>query len=465
MMRSLFSGVSGLQNHQTRMDVIGNNIANVNTYGFKRNRVNFQDIFYQQLQGAARPTEDIGGVNPKEVGLGMSVASIDTIHIQGAFQTTGVGTDLAIQGMGFFILDDRGAQLFTRAGTFALDELGTLVNPGNGMKVQGWMAHEIDGVQFLDTSRAIEELIIPVGAKDSARATTTVDFACNLDKRTPEVPEGATNLQMREGTWATQEKIYDSFGDVHILQVEFSRVPGLNNSWTARVSVDPQNDAPTNASAALGDVPPAAGGPDIFTINFSNQGTILNAIDGAGNESNVGRVVMNVAYDVQSATVGDDGAIVRQTFQLNLGAVGGLVDSMTQYAERSSSKIYKQDGHSMGYMENFKIDGSGIITGIFSNGTSRTLGQVAMASFPNQGGLEKTGDNTFRKTNNSGNANISVSGIAGKGKIQSGALEMSNVDMADQFTDMIVTQRGFQANSRTIQTADQLLQEVLTLKR
>jgi len=465
MMRSLFSGVSGLQNHQTRMDVIGNNIANVNTYGFKRNRVNFQDIFYQQLQGAARPTEDVGGVNPKEVGLGMSVASIDTVHIQGAFQTTGIETDLAIQGQGFFILDDKGSQLYTRAGTFALDEDGTYVNPGNGMKVQGWMAQEIDGVQFLDTSRALENLIIPVGSKDPARATTLVNFACNLDKRTPEVPEGATALQAREGTWSTQEKIYDSFGDVHILQVEFSRVPGQNNSWTARVSVDPQNDVPTNASAALGDVPPAAGGADVFTVNFSNQGTILNAIDGAGNESNTGQVIMNVAYDVQTAAPGDDGAMIRQNFQLNLGTVGGLVNSMTQYAERSSSKIVEQDGHSMGYMESFKIDGSGIITGVFSNGTTRTLGQVAMASFPNQGGLEKAGDNNFKKTNNSGNANISPSGIAGKGVIKSGALEMSNVDMADQFTDMIVTQRGFQANSRTIQTADQLLQELLSLKR
>jgi flagellar hook protein FlgE len=465
MMRSLFSGVSGLQNHQTRMDVIGNNIANINTFGFKRNRVNFQDIFYQQLQGAARPTDTVGGVNPKEVGLGMSVASIDTIHIQGSFQSTGVGTDLAIKGMGFFILDDKGTQLYTRAGTFALDELGTLVNPGNGMKVQGWMVQEIDGAQFLDTSRAIENLIIPVGAKDAARATTMVNFACNLDKRTPEVPEGATNLQMREGTWSTQEEIYDSFGDVHILQVEFARVPGVNNSWTARVSVDPQNEAPTNASAGFGDAPPEAGGPAIFTLNFNNQGTLLSAIDAAGNESALGQVLMNVAYDVQSATPGGDGAMVRQTFQLNMGTVGSLTNSMTQYAERSSSKIFEQDGHNMGYMETFKIDGSGIITGIFSNGTTRTLGQVAMASFPNQGGLEKAGDNNFRKTNNSGNANIGPSGIAGKGTIQAGTLEMSNVDMADQFTDMIVTQRGFQANSRTIQTADQLLQELLTLKR
>jgi len=466
MMRSLFSGVSGLQNHQTRMDVIGNNIANVNTYGFKKNRANFQDIFYQQLQGAARPTETIGGVNPKEVGLGMSIASIDTIHIQGSFQTTGVGTDLAINGMGFFILDDRGAQLFTRAGTFALDRDGALVNPGNGMKVQGWMAQDIEGVQFLDTSRNVGDLIIPVGSKDGARATTMVNFACNLDKRTPEIPEGATALQSREGVWSTNIDIYDSFGEAHVLQVEFSRVAGVNNSWNAQIIVDPQNEIPTNTSSGLGETPPEAGGPSVFTVNFSNQGTILSAIDGAGNESGMaGQVVMNVAYDVQSATPGEDGEMVRQLFQLNLGTVGGLVNSITQYAERSSTKVFEQDGHTMGYMENFKIDGSGIITGIYDNGTTRILGQVALASFPNQGGLEKTGDNTFRRTNNSGNANIGVSGDAGKGRIQAGVLEMSNVDMADQFTDMIITQRGFQANSRTIQTADQLLQELLALKR
>ena len=466
MMRSLFSGVSGLQNHQTRMDVIGNNIANINTYGFKRNRVTFQDMFYQQLQGAARPTETVGGINPRDVGLGMSVATIDTIHLQGSFQSTGVGTDLAINGMGFFVMNDRGNELFTRAGTFALDRDGVMVNPANGMRVQGWMAQEIDGVHFLDTSRSIENLIIPVGAKDAARATTIVNFASNLDKRTPEIPEGASALQVREGTWSTQEKIFDAFGEAHILQVEFSRVLGVNNSWTARVYVNPQNELATNTSVGLGVDAPAVGAPNIFTLNFDNQGTLLSAIDGAGNESGaLGQVLMQVAFDVQSSTPDDDGAPIRQTFTLNLGSIGGLTDSMTQFAERSSTRIFEQDGHTMGYMENFRIDGSGVITGIFSNGTNRVLGQVAMATFPNQGGLEKAGDNTFRRTPNSGLANIGPSGFAGKGRIQAGVLEMSNVDMADQFTDMIITQRGFQANSRTIQTADQLLQEVLMLKR
>jgi flagellar hook protein FlgE len=466
MMRSLFSGVSGLQNHQTRMDVIGNNISNINTTGFKRNRVGFQDILYQQLQGAARPTAEIGGVNPKEVGLGMSVASIDTLHIQGTFQSTGVGTDLAINGQGFFILDNGGKQLFTRAGAFNIDENGTLVNPANGMKVQGWMAREVEGYVMLDTSRPVTDLIIPIGSKDPARATTEVNFACNLDKRIPEIPENPAGNQVIAGTWAAQVEVYDTFGEKHILQVEFTKVPGAPNSWNAAVIVDPENEAGTNTTIGFGDAAPAAGGATTFTVNFSNNGTLLSAIDGDGNASGAsGQVLMNVAYDVPNTTPGEDGAPIRQEFALNLGQVGGFTNSITQYAETSSTKAVKQDGYTMGYLDAFKIDSSGVITGVFSNGTTRALAQVALATFPNQGGLEKAGDTTFRESNNSGMANIGPSGIASKGGIVSGVLEMSNVDMADQFTDMIVTQRGFQANSRTIQTADQLLQELLSLKR
>ena len=466
MMRSLFAGVSGLQNHQTRMDVIGNNIANINTTGFKRNRVNFQDLIYQQLQGAARPTDELGGVNPKEVGLGMSIASIDTLHIQGSLQTTGVQTDLAITGNGFFILDDAGTQLYTRAGAFSIDADGIMVNPANGMKVMGWMARDIDGYNVIDVSRPVEQLEIPIGGKDAAKATTMINFACNLDKRIPELPENPSGAQIRDATWSTTIAIYDSFGDKHDLQVEFTRVAGTANSWNATVTVDPQNEIPTNTSIGFGEDAPEAGGPTTFIVNFSNNGTLLSAEDGAGNVSGgTGLVQMNVAFDVQNATPNEDGTPVRQEFVLNLGQVGGFTNSITQYAEASSTKMVEQDGRTMGYLENFKIDQSGTITGVYSNGTTRSIGQVAMASFANQGGLEKAGDNTFRVSNNSGLANIGPSGIAGKGKIIAGTLEMSNVDMADQFVDMIVTQRGFQANSKTIQTADQLLQELLTLKR
>ena len=462
MMRSLFAGVSGLQNHQTRMDVVGNNIANVNTTGFKRGRVNFQDMLYQQLAGAARPTEDLGGINPQEVGLGMTIASIDTIHLQGALQSTGVQTDLALVGTGFFVMKSGGETFFTRAGNFALDREGTLVNPGNGMRVQGWMARD----QILDVSRTVEDLVIPVGSKDPARATTQVNFACNIDKRIPELPENPTAAQIRESTWRTAIEIYDSFGDIHTLQVDFTRVPGTNNSWNATVTVDPESNPPTNAAIGLGEEDPGVGGPNVFTVNFDNDGLLLSAQDGAGNESGgEGQVIMNVAFDILTSTPGDDGAPIRQLFTLDLGTVGGYERNITQYAEKSSSKMVEQDGYGMGYLDNFKIDQNGIIVGVFSNGTNRVLGQVALASFPNQGGLEKAGENMFTQSTNSGLANIGPAREAGKGKIVAGTLEMSNVDLADQFVDMIITQRGFQANSRTIQTADQMLQELLTLKR
>ncbi|GHU81172.1 flagellar hook protein FlgE [Spirochaetia bacterium] len=466
MMRSLFSGVAGLQNHQTRMDVVGNNIANINTTGFKKGRVNFQDMLSQQLSGAARPSEDLGGVNPKEVGLGMSIASIDTVHTQGSLQSTGIQSDLAISGTGFFIVKSADNSYYTRAGAFALDNQGALVNPANGMRVQGWMTQEVDGVPLLDVSRDVEDVVIPVGSKDPARATTMVNFACNLDKRLPEIPADATGRQVQEGTWRTAIKIFDSFGQEHTMQVEFSRVPETNNSWNATVVVDPESEVPTNAAIGLGAEAPATGGPNVFTVNFSNNGTLAGAEDGAGNVSGgQGQVLMNVAYDVQGTTPGADGAIVRQEFTLDLGNVGGYTRAITQYAEQSSSKAVEQDGYTMGYLENYKIDQNGVITGVYSNGTNREIGQIALASFANQGGLEKAGENTYLQSSNSGLANVGAARVAGKGKIISGTLEMSNVDMADQFVDMIVTQRGFQANSRTIQTADQLLQELLTLKR
>jgi flagellar hook protein FlgE len=464
MMRSLFSGVAGLQNHQIRMDVIGNNIANVNTTGFKKGRVNFQDLLYQQMSGAARPTEEVGGVNPKEIGLGMSIASIDTIHTQGSLQTTGVGTDLAVQGTGFFVLKNGEKSFYTRAGAFGLDNEGTLVNPANGLRVQGWMARSLEGAPRVDTARDVEDLVIPIGSKDPAKATTSVNFACNLDKRTPDIPEGSGPQARLDGTWGTDFKVYDSFGDTHTLRVDFTREPGTTNQWRATVSVDPEGNTATNTAVGIGGA--AAGGGNSFVVNFSNLGTLAGVTDAAGNaSSNQGDIAVAVAFDVLGATAGADGAPTRQNFNINLGRIGSVVNTVTQFAEKSSTKAFMQDGYPMGYLENFKIDQSGMITGVYSNGTNRLIGQVAMASFTNPGGLEKAGENAYMVSNNSGLANISASGIAGKGKLIAGALEMSNVDLAEQFTDMIITQRGFQANSKTIQTSDQMLQELLTLKR
>jgi flagellar hook protein FlgE len=463
MMRSLYSGVSGMQNHQTRLDVIGNNIANVNTTGFKRGRVNFQDMISQQMAAAAKPTTEIGGVNPKEVGLGMMIASIDTVFTQGNLQSTGVGTDVAIQGNGFFILQNGEKTFYSRAGTFNVDNAGTLVNPANGYRVQGWQAREMNGQMIVQTASAAEDLIIPVGTKDPAQATRNVNFACNLNKNTPEIPEGANDAQIAQGSWATEFKIYDSYGRVHNLAVTFTRVPGNPNQWQVETLIDPESETPTNTEVGLGT---AAGGGTTFLLNFDNTGTILSVTDSAGNVTNPeGEIILQAAFDVAESNADETGAPYRQNFSINLGTIGSQRNTITQSASQSSTKAYYQDGYTMGYLDNFRIDSSGQITGVYSNGTSRLLGQIALASFTNQGGLEKAGNNFYVQSNNSGLANVSESGIAGKGSLLSGTLEMSNVDLTEQFTDMIVTQRGFQASSKTIQTADTLLETVLSLKR
>ncbi len=463
MMRSLYSGVSGLQNHQTRMDVIGNNVSNVNTVGFKRGRVNFQDMISQQMSGAAKPTDELGGVNPKEVGLGMTVASIDNIFNQGNLQSTGVSTDLAIQGNGFFIMKSGDESFYTRNGAFGLDRDGTLVNPANGMRVQGWMAREVNGEMIVQTAATPTDLVIPTGSKDPARETTNVKFACNLDKRTPEILEGASESDIVKGTWNTEQKIYDSMGNQHMLAVSFTKVAGSPNQWRAVVQIDPDNSEFTQTRIGLGTT---AGVDNSFTVTFDNYGQLASVTDSAGNVTNPeGEIVLQTSYTVPDANPDADGNPYRQTLNINLGTIGSSVNTITQSAANSTTKAYSQDGYAMGYLDNFKIDSNGVITGVYSNGTNRTIGQIALATFANDRGLEKAGDNTFVESNNSGMARIGESGVAGNGSFLAGALEMSNVDLSEQMTDMIVTQRGFQSNAKTIQTADTLLETVLSLKR
>ncbi len=463
MMRSLYSGVSGLQNHQTRMDVIGNNISNVNTTGFKRGRVNFQDMISQQVGGAAKPTEELGGVNPKDVGLGMTVATIEQVFTQGNLQTTGVSTDVAIQGNGFFILKNGEESFYTRNGQFGLDSDGTLVNPANGQRVQGWMARDLNGEQIVQTAATPTDLVIPVGSKDPAKATENVLFACNLNKNTPEILDGASESDIAKGTWGTEQKIYDSFGNEHLLSVSFTKVPGVANSWQATVNVDSDNADFTQTRVGLGTTD---GVQNTFVVNFDNYGQLASVEDSSGNLSNQeGEIVLQTSFTVPNANADENGNPYRQSFSINLGTIGSMKNTITQSASKSTTKAYSQDGYTLGYLDNFKIDSSGTITGVYSNGTNRVIGQLALATFANDRGLEKAGDNTYAETNNSGQANIGESGVAGKGSLLAGALEMSNVDLSEQMTDMIVTQRGFQSNAKTIQTADTLLETVLTLKR
>ncbi|MDY6932830.1 MAG: flagellar hook protein FlgE [Spirochaetota bacterium] len=457
MMRSLFSGVSGLKNHQTRMDVIGNNISNVNTYGFKSGRVTFQDMLSQTIAGAAKPEENKGGVNPKQVGLGMTMASIDKIFTQGSLQTTGNQTDLSITGDGFFILADGDKKYYTRDGSFALDRDGTMVDPSNGLKVQGWMSTSNEaGEKVVNPSGTVEDIIVPIYGKVEAKETTYVKYKCNLDSKKSILPPNSTGKMRASAGITTNIDIYDKLGNNHRLTMNFWKT-GVNQ-WTASAAItgaygDVILDVPAGANQ-----PNQANPTSRINLRFSPDGRVISVGDDSTPDGlNQGNLVVNLNYR-------RSGDPTIRTINLDLGKAG-QIEGITQFSSPSTTKAVEQNGYSLGYMEDYNIDNSGIITGVYSNGVKQMIGQVAMSVFTNPQGLIAKGENLFEVSNNSGLPNIGPAAEAGRGKIVAGSLEMSNVDLSDQFTDMIVTQRGFQANSRTITTSDQMLQELLNLKR
>ncbi|BBM88989.1 flagellar hook protein FlgE [Spirochaetota bacterium] len=461
MMRSLFSGVSGLNNHQTRMDVIGHNVSNVNTHGYKKGRVTFQDLLSQRISGAARPREERGGINPKQVGLGMQIAAIDTIHNQGALQTTGVNTDLAVVGNGFFVNRSGESLLYTRAGAYSLDADGVLVNQATGYRVQGFQARSnLDGSVSIDTSSSIDDLVIPLGQKQPAEPTENVTYRSNLNLLTPVIPPNASESQILAGNWRTSIKVYDSRGEPLELVLNFFKNTDANgveipNQWRVTTQVF---DMDTNP---IGNVVAQTNPNDVtndFIVQFNTAGAPQSLIDPI-NGTVVGAAGDALEIALNFTVPGSDPSLIN----LSLGT-SGLYDGITQFASTSTTRASFQDGTALGYLENFNINDNGVIVGSYTNGTRRDLGQVALAAFVNPGGLEREGETYFSETNNSGQAQITAPNTQGIGKIKAGTLEMSNVDLAEQFTDMIVTQRGFQANSRSITTSDIMLEEVLRLK-
>jgi len=459
MLPSLYAGVSGLKNHSTRMNVVSNNISNVNTYGFKYSRVSFQDMLSMNLSGAAAPTDSKGGINPKQFGLGMTVASIDKIFTQGSLQSTGKTTDLAISGDGFFELKNGDKKFYTRAGDFDIDKNGLLVNPANGLRVQGWMAQrQADGTTTIDTSATEGDITIPVYSKLPAKATTEVYFRSNSNLETPILGPNATPEEIQANSVVTTIDTYDSEGEVHPLTVRL-RHTGVNQ-WTAQPIVTMKQNGQDVEIPATVDVVGNANTPNPnneFILNFDTQGSLVSVSDSNGTDvKNAGDLTVNLNFTAPGKN--------QQTIVLHLGT-SGKYDGITQFASKSTTKAYKQDGYGMGYLESFEIDDTGVVTGSYTNGQKKALAQVALAVFTNPGGLKKAGQNYYTQTNNSGLANVGEPETGGRGRINSGKLEMSNVDLAEQFTDMIVTERGFQANSRSVTTSDQMLQELLSLKR
>jgi flagellar hook protein FlgE len=391
MLRSLYSGISGLRSHQTMLDVTGNNIANVNTTAFKGSAVQFQDTLSQLVQGATGPGAQAGGTNPAQIGLGVLVAGISTNFTQGAAQATGRPTDMMINGDGFFVTKVGGETVYTRAGSFDPDALGRLVGPG-GAILQGWNA--VNGV--IQQGGALGDVTIPLNAVTPATATTAGTINGNL-------PSDA------------------ALGDQLVRDVDVYNGTGASRK---------------------------------LTLTFTKTAT---GWDVAGADANGATAAGALTFDA--------------TGKLTAGgtlAVGGVtvdLSTVTGYAGITTVAFKNQNGSASGTLQSFSLSKDGTIIGLFSNGDKQAVGRIALATFVNPGGLEKAGGSTYRATVNSGAAELGGPGEAGLGTLQSGSLEMSNVDLSQEFTNLIVAQRGFQANARIITTSDEVLQELTNLKR
>ncbi|MDR6637215.1 flagellar hook protein FlgE [Paenarthrobacter nitroguajacolicus] len=390
MLRSLYSGISGLRAHQAMLDVTGNNIANVNTTGYKSSSAQFQDTLSQMTQGAAGPQQDVGGSNPAQIGLGVRVAGVSTNFGQGSSQSTGRGTDLMISGEGFFVTGKGTQQYYTRAGNFQMDAAGRLVSPDGGI-LQGWTA--TNGV--VNPGGATGPITLSPGTTAPAVATTNATLGGNL----PSDAAVGTSVER-------QVKVYDANGAERSLTLTFSRSA---TGW---------NVAGADANGARGTA----------TLAFAN-----GALTSGG-----------------TMTVGG--------ITVNMGAVTG-------FAQMSTLSVTGQNGAEAGELESFTLAGDGSLVGSFSNGAKEVLARVALARFTNPEGLEKAGGSAYVATANSGAAQLGVAGEGGLGSLTSGSLEMSNVDLSQEFTNLIVAQRGFQANARIITTSDEVLQELSNLKR
>jgi flagellar hook protein FlgE len=429
----MYSAISGLKNFQTQLDVIGNNIANVNTFGYKKSRVNFQDIISQEMSGPSAPTFSKGGINPVQVGLGSTIGSIDNIDTQGNLQTTGRSLDLAVSGDGYFMVKDGFNQFYTRAGNFYLDAQGNLVTSG-GQRVLGY---GVDQNGAIDTSK-LSTLQINTAAIHQDQ-TSHLSFTGNIGDANNMI-DSTQNPPVANSSYTSQA-------------IPFKAFDKYQNSYDGTLTFDTPS---VNTDQATGNTYVNS---LKFTVNINGQKQTGTAyFDSKGAETSVQLNTANngqdpMTFNVKTGTQTDTLSIDPSNFDLS---------TLTALPKTPSSAVPVGD---VADIDSFSIGSDGQITAVLSNGTTQTLGQVALATFNNPGGLEKEGSSLYKSTSNSGTAKIGVPGANGAGQLQAGALEMSNVDLSEEFTGMIEAQRGFQANARVITTADTILQELVDLKR
>lgn len=579
MMRSLFSGVSGLKTHQTRMDVIGNNIANINTIGFKSSRTTFSDMFSQMQLAASSATETRGGINPRQIGLGVNVESIDLLFNDASPQQTGKNTDLALSGNGLFVLKSDELSYYTRNGAFMFDEQGYYVLPGSGLRVQGWNATE-EGV--INTNALATDVIVPVGKTMEATATNNIDYSGNLNKESLIITSiqatqsssasdadfqkvaittkktayessayssvnvdgesctsaritlsDGTTLNVTSGYYevgcsvpiTTLATVYDSLGGKHQVTLLIDKDPTSTdynfntddaaaaatagtrylvtvgeNTYIATVTARDTDGNPTEytytdntgtkhttttaTEQTVYDnrwrvyIAPGKGEQGPSEATDANYQSKYERSVATGNPESDGSSTTGLMNHIQYLYFSSNGVFISNG-QENPGNImfnysdgngaesGQQVDldfsGLSQYASNTTS-FPTSNGNTSGVLQSVAVDGNGIISGTYTNGLVRNEAQIAIAQFANAGGLTKVGTTIYQESNNSGEANIKTVADFGLSVISS-ALEMSNVDIATEFSDMIITQRGFQANSKMTTVSDEMLETLVNMKR
>ena len=432
---ALFSGVSGLTANGNAMNIIGDNIANVNTVGFKSSRAVFSDLL----------SAEIGGT---KIGLGSRLASSDRLFVQGGVETTNSATDLAIQGQGLFILKDaQGGTFYSRAGEFSLDKDGNLSNPA-GLAVQGVQLDSTGNPVSGLTNIVISQLVV------APAATDTVNLAANLDATATApasgIPTDAAGTKDTPGNWfaasnfSTVVTVYDSLGQGHDLTILF-RKTGTANQWAYRVVAN-SGEISGGTAGELQQVN-AAGGE----LVFNPDGTLDTTVSSSS---------ANTTVTAIGPITWSDGA-TNQT----IAAANFVFTGTSQFALPSSVSQSNQNGTQSGILKGTSIGTDGVITGQFTSGGTQPLFRIALGSFANPQGLQHLGNSLFLQSPDSGPVLIGSPGDGSFGTVLSGSLELSTVDLATEFVKMVTTQRGFQASSRTITVTDTLLEEVANLKR
>lgn len=419
---SFYASLSGLTANAGALSVIGNNLANLNTVGFKGSSSAFQDLFNATLGGVGTS----GNGNPIQVGLGSRLGAIQQNFVQGSFQATSNVTDMAISGNGFFVVQNtQGGRAYTRAGNFTINKFGQMVDP-NGSQIMGWNR----AGNSVTTTGATSPIQINMGVTSPPAATQSFTATTNL------------NSSATPGTtYSMPIQIYDSLGAAHSLIYTYTKTPNLGE-WSLRLTTD--GGASVNVNGT---------GSDTMLVQFNQQGVLTNPA------APVPPANTNPQLVISGWT---NGAAPTNT-AWNLWQNGS--STLTGYSAPSTTSNTSQDGFGAGTIRSLVVDQNGLIVGNFTNGQTMALAQVALATFANVNGLSKQGDNTWVETLASGSGNIGVASEGGRGAVLGANLELGNVDVAEEFTKLIISQRGYQANGRVVTTSDELMQETLNLKR